>query len=189
MADIFDFKCDIDGLSQYVQNLEKATNDIQRKAMSKGGQYIASQVRSNYKSYFPNPARHHDKTGMKGYKKGEPENLRKSIRNRAYAKPKLGQIIYTKVHAYNPYSPEQPNVLYGAALAKGFTATAKNDKYLTFQADGKWHKVKSVTVAARPFVTEPSERASKSQEIVRRMEGVIQKEIEKQEQKAKAKLK
>lgn len=182
----FEFSTTIDELQKFVKSLDKATYNIQRKAMAAGGRYIASQVRKSYSSYFPNAPKHHDKPASLG--KREPENLRKSVRNRAYRKPKLGQIIYSSVHAYNPFNPMQKKVLYGAALQKGFTATAKAGEYLTFQVDGKWKKKQQITVDKRPWITEPSERALRSEEIIRRMDKVIQKELDKLEEKYQPKL-
>lgn len=177
----FDFE--IKQAQKLIAGIEKQSYNIQRKAMATGGRYIAQEVRKSYSSFFPNPPRHHDKSGMPGRERKEPENLKKSIKNRAYRKPKLGQIIYSNVHAFNPYNPNAPKVLYGAALAKGFTITAKSDKYLTFQVDGKWKKKHQVTVEKRPFVTEPAERAAHSPEIVRRMENTVTKELEKLEKR------
>lgn len=182
-----DFDFEIKQAQKLIDSIEKQSYNIQRKAMATGGRYIAQQVRRSYTNFFSNPPRHHDKAGMPGRERNEPENLRKSINNKAYRKPKLGQIISTNVHAFNPYNPSAPKVLYGFALAKGFTLEAKADKYLTFQASGKWHKVKSVIVAARPFIREPADRAAHSQEIVRRMEDTVTKELEKLEAKYEAK--
>ena len=178
-----DFDFEIGQAQKLINAISKQSYDMQRKAMATGGRYIAQQVRKSYGSFFPNPPQHHDKSGMPGRSKREPENLKKSIKNKAYRKPRLGQIIYSDVHAFNPYNPTAPKVLYGIALAKGFTAEAKKDKYLTFQADGKWHKVKSVTVSARPFVSSPADRAAHSQELVKRMETTVTKELEKLEKK------
>lgn len=181
--DFVNFDFEINQAQKLINSIEKQSYDIQRKAIATGGRYIAQQVRRSYTDFFQNPPQHHDKSGMPGLRKGEPENLKKSIKNKAYHKPKLGQIIYSNVHAFNPYNPSAPKVLYGYALAKGFTITAKNDKYLTFQVDGKWKKKKQVTVAKRPFVIEPADRAAHSQEIVKRMEGTVTKELEKLEKK------
>lgn len=177
----FDFE--IKQAQKLINAIEKQSYNIQRKAMATGGRYIAQQVRRSYTDFFSNPPQRHDKSAMPGREKGEPENLKKSIKNKAYRRPKLGQVIYSNVHAFNPYNPSAPKVLYGAALAKGFTITAKNDKYLTFQVDGKWKKKKEVTVAKRPWVREPADRAAHSQEIVRKMEETTQKELQKLEKK------
>ena len=177
----FDFE--IKQAQKLIADIEKQSYNIQRKAMATGGRYIAKEVRSAYPHVFMNPPQHHDKAAMPGREKGEPENLKKSIKNRAMRRPKLGQIIYSNVHAFNPYNPQAPQVLYGAALAKGFTITAKNDKYLTFQVDGKWKKKTQVTVGKIPFVRDPADRAANSQEIVRRMESSIQAELTKLEAK------
>ena len=88
----FEFSTTINELQKFVKSLDKATYNIQRKAMAAGGRYIASQVRKSYSSYFQHAPRHHDKPASLGAR--EPENLKKSVRNRAYRKPKLGQIIY-----------------------------------------------------------------------------------------------
>ena len=182
-GDFFEFSSTIDSLKKYVNDLDKQTINIQRKALSKGGQYLAKAVRQSYSTYFPNTPQHHDKSNMPGKGKREPENLRKSVRSRIWRKPKLGITIYSSVHAFNPFNPQAKKVLYGAALQKGFTATAKNDKYLTFQASGKWHKVKSVNVASRPWITDPADRAMKSEGFKRVMEETINKEVLKIEQK------
>ena len=176
----FEFSTDIDKLREYVLDLEKQKYNIQRKAMSTAGQYIASQVRASYKSFFPNAPRHHEKPNMG---RREPKNLRKSVKNRAWRKPKLGQTIYSNVHAYNPFNPDAKKVLYGAALQKGFSITAKGDNYLTFYASGKWHKVKNVVVPSRPWITEPGERAAKSYVLENRVQQRIQKEIDAYEKK------
>lgn len=179
----FEFSTTIDVMEKYVSDLQKQTYNIQRKAMATGGRYIASQVRSSYSSFFHNPPKHHDKSGMPGLQKGEPENLKKSVKNKAFRKPKLGQTIYSAVHAYNPFNPKAKKVLYGAALQKGFSITAKNDKYLTFQVDGKWKKKHEITVPKRPWITDPAERAANSYVCENRMSQTIQKEVDKLEKK------
>lgn len=45
------------------------------------------------------------------------------------------------------------NVVYAAIHEFGGTITAKNSPYLVFQtADGAWHKVRSVTMPAKPYM-------------------------------------
>ena len=158
----FEFSSTLEYAKSYVEALNKQTYAIQRKAISKAGQYIAKEVRNSYPTYFPNAPQHHDKSLMQGRGRREPENLKKSVRSRAWRKPKLGVTIYSSVHAFNPFNPQQKKVLYGAALQKGFTAHAKAGEYLTFMASGKWHKKKSITVASRPWITSPAERAAHS---------------------------
>ena len=151
----------------------KQCNSLERKSMNAGGNYIAQQVRKSYSEYFPNKPREHEKPFK------DAKNLKRSIRKRQQRKPSLTVTIWSYVHAYNPYSPDQPKVLYGQAQAKGFTAVAKNDSYLTFQIDGKWVKKKQVTITPKPFVTQPGERAANSSEIQVKMEEAFMKEYDK----------
>ena len=156
-----------------VKSVLKQCNALERKSMNAGGNYIAKEVRKSYSEYFPNKPQHHEKPFK------DAENLKKSIKKRQQKKPRLTVTIWSYVHAYNPYSPDQPKVLYGQALAKGFTVTAKKDKYLTFQVNGKWVKKQQIQVTPRPFVTQPAEKAANSQAIVVVMEDAFMKEYQK----------
>lgn len=168
-----DFNTDFEDVEKILKSTLKQLNSIERKSMNAGGNYVAKQIRRSYSEYFPNPPRQH----IKPFK--DPENLKKSIKKRQQKKPSLIVTIWSYVHAYDPARPNAKPVLYGQALAKGFTATAKQDKYLTFQANGKWVKVKQVTINARPFVTQPGERAANSSEVVRVQEEAFMKEYNK----------
>lgn len=185
MPNDVEFKVDeyLDDIVKMFGNLQKECYSVERKAMATGGRYISQQVRRSYNQWYPHTPKHHDKSGMPGLQKGEPENLKKSIRSKAYRKPKLGTYITSTVHAYNPYNPEQKKVLYGIALGKGYTLEAKDpDKYLTFiGTDGKWAKKKSVTIPKRPWISDPAERAAMSTEIVAKMNDTVAKYLKKLE--------
>ena len=69
----FDFE--IKQAQKLIAGIEKQSYNIQRKAMATGGRYIAQEVRKSYSSFFPNPPRHHDKSGMPGRERKEPDLL------------------------------------------------------------------------------------------------------------------
>ena len=69
--------------------------------------------------------------------------------------------------------------LYGYALAKGSTITARNGKWLTFQKDGKWVKVHSVKLPQRNFVEEPVKNYLKSTSFQQKVDELMEKEIRK----------
>ena len=167
------FDTDFENIEKILKSTLKQLNSLERKSMAAGGNYIAKEIRKSYRDYFPNKPQRHEKPFK------DAENLRKSIKKRQQKKPSLTVTIWSYVHAYNPYSPDQPKVLYGQALAKGFTAQAKKDKYLTFCINGKWIKTHSVTVTPRPFVTQPGERAANSREVVEIQEEAFMKSIKK----------
>ena len=168
-------------ISAIFKNLEKESFYAQKKAISTGSTYVAQQVRRDYGAWFPHTPKHHDKSGMPGLAKGEPENLKKSIRSKTYKRKKLGAYITSTVHAWNPYSPDQNKVLYGIALGKGFTIHPKDPEgYLTFlKPDGKWAKRKEVTIQGRPWITNPAERAANSSEVIEKMDMALQKQLDK----------
>ena len=72
---------------------------------------------------------------------------------------------------------------YGFALAHGFTAEPKNGEYLTFQSDGKWTKTKSVTIKAHDFIEGPVKRYISGPQIERDMDQIVEKKIQKLEEK------
>lgn len=174
----------LNDITKMFGNLQKECYSVERKVMATGGRYIASAVRHAYKGYFPNSPKHHDKSGMPGLAKGEPENLKKSVRTKLYKKPKLGTYITSTVHAYNPESPDQKKVLYGIALGKGFEIRPKDpDGYLTFLTpDGKWKKAKEISVPGRPWIKDPGERAAESTEVAVAMNNTLAKYLKKFEE-------
>lgn len=175
--DVFEINLDenLREIEQIFGNLHKEAYNVERKAVAAGSRVIGQEVRRSYKQYFQNKSGQHPDKPFK-----DPKNLRSSVRVKQYKKPKLGAYITSTVHAYNPYSPDQPKVLYGIALGKGYTIQPKDpDKYLTFQVDGKWVKRKEVKVDARPWITDPGTRAANSTQVQRAMETAVQKELEK----------
>jgi len=160
----------LDEISTLLVRLPKETYNIQRKAMAKGGNFLKKEVKKNYFSYFQNPPKEHDKskfTSPKAAKstpaKNEPKNLYQSIKNKAFKKPDLGQLIYSNVHS--PYNA----ILYGFALAKGFS----------FEVKTKDGGVKEIVVHARDFIQEPSDKAMGNPKLVTEMDKVVQKEMDK----------
>ena len=64
-------------------------------------------------------------------------------------------------------------------LASGYTVEAKDDsKLLTFQIDGKWFRMHSVTVQPKDFVQKPVENYVESLDCSNRMEKTLQKQID-----------
>ena len=68
---------------------------------------------------------------------------------------------------------------YARFLEQGAKITAAKSKWLTFKAGGQWHKVKSVTIPARPFLKPAVEEFWNSEKSVKIAEAVLQKELEK----------
>lgn len=68
-------------------------------------------------------------------------------------------------------------VLYGYALAKGSTITAKDGKWLTFRKNGKWVKVHSVKLPERNFVEEPTKAYLRSSGFQAKVDELMEKEI------------
>ena len=72
------------------------------------------------------------------------------------------------------------NLVYAAIQEYGGTIKAKNAPYLVFKtADGQWHRVKAVTIPARPYLTPAmqTERDNAIKEIGAALEDLIQKKL------------
>lgn len=163
------------------KGLEREKYNIERKAIAAGSRYIAREVRRDYNAFFPNKPVPH--TGKPSNWKNEPKNLKTSVKAKQYNRPKLGAYITSTVHAWNEHSPNQPHVLYGIALGKGYILKPKDpDGFLKFPTpDGKWHQVKSVEVSKRPWISNPAERAANSNQVYLVMDSEVNKQIAKLE--------
>ena len=105
--------------------------------------------------------------------------LYKSIERKVFKNGKA-VIIQAKAEA-------KDKVFYGYALARGSKIVAKKGKYLTFQIDGKWIKKHSVQLPSRDFVALPVKKYLTSSSYKEKLEQLVNKEVEKLENKAKAK--
>lgn len=73
---------------------------------------------------------------------------------------------------------------YGFMLASGYEIEPKQaHKWLTFQVDGKWVKVKKVKVLARDFTEGPVERFVNSSECDNRIDKELQRQVSRIERK------
>lgn len=178
---VFDLELDtyLKDVEDMFHGLEREKYNMERKAIAAGSRYIAKEVRRDYNAFFPGKPNQHPNKPSNW--KNEPKNLRSSVKAKQYRKPKLGAYITSTVHAYNEFSPNQPHVLYGIALGKGFNLKVHDqEKWLTFPTpDGKWAKKKEVEVAKRPWITNPAERAAKSNEVYLVMDTTINQELQK----------
>lgn len=78
-------------------------------------------------------------------------------------------------------------ILYGYALAKGSTITAKKGRTLAFQIDGKWVRVHSVKLPMRDFVEAPVRKYLATPEFKAKLDRIVKKEVEMAEKDAAAK--
>ena len=72
---------------------------------------------------------------------------------------------------------------YGFMLASGYDVTAKEGRWLTFNVNGKWARVKQIHVAPRDFVEGPIDRFMESGDLDRRLDTTFQKQVERVEKK------
>ncbi|MBR6235025.1 MAG: hypothetical protein IKR01_04165, partial [Spirochaetales bacterium] len=79
---------------------------------------------------------------------------------------------------------EHENRLYGYALAKGSTITAKEGEFLTFKIGDKWIRRHSVTLKPRDWIEAPAKQYLASSSYRERLEQLVQKEIDRAEKAA-----
>lgn len=162
MADNTEFisiKADLDEAMKLFDGLEKESPKIRRRLLAGIGTSIKNRSKKAYRSLL----------------KKKSGNLYKSLKRRVVKSGKA-VVIDAKARAEN-------HVFYGYALAEGSTITAKKDKYLTFQIDGKWVKKESVKLPEKDYVSAPAERYLGSAEYRQQIDKLVQKEIDKLEKK------
>jgi len=71
------------------------------------------------------------------------------------------------------------NAYYAGFLERGAVINAKKAKWLTFKIGGKWVKVKSVTLSARPFIKPAVEAFWNTSKSVEIQEKILQAELNK----------
>ena len=147
-----------------LQGLGADRKRMMRRLLSGIGTSATAKVRRAYKTY--------------GLNKDTGE-LYRSISRRVVRSGK-GVIVEAKAR-----TNDDGNVFYGYALAKGAKITAKDGGYLTFRKDGKWVKVHEVKLPERDFVARPVEEYLKTMEFRERLDALVQKEIDKIEEKAR----
>lgn len=162
MADNTEFlsiQTDLDEAMKLFDGLEKESPKIRRRLLAGIGTTVKNKAKREYKTLL----------------KQKSGNLYKSLKRRVIKSGKA-VVIDAKARAEN-------QVFYGYALAEGSTITAKNDKYLTFQIDGKWVKKESVKLPENDYISKPAERYLGSSEYRQQIDKLVQKEIDKLEKK------
>lgn len=162
MADNTEFlsiKTDLDEAMKLFDGLEKESPKIRRRLLAGIGTTVKNKAKREYKALL----------------KQKSGNLYKSLKRRVIKSGKA-VVVDAKARAKN-------QVFYGYALAEGSTITAKSQKYLTFQVDGKWVKKESVKLPENDYISKPAERYLGSAEYRQQIDRLVQKEIDKLEQK------
>lgn len=139
--------------------LEKEEKRVTRAILSGVGTTSKNKAKRAYKS-------------MLGMRTG---NLYRSIK-RKVTKDGKHVVISSEALSLN-------NKLYGYALAKGSTITAKNGEYLTFKVNDQWVKVKSVKLPEKDFISDPIKKYIDSPAYERQIDKILDKQLEKLEKK------
>lgn len=147
---------DISEVLDTLEDLGGRRTTMMRHLLSGIGTAAKNEVRKRYKSF--------------GLTKGTGQ-LYKSIKRKVF---RNGKAVLIQAKAQR-----EGGVYYGYALAKGSEIKAKNGKYLTFQADGKWVKVHSVKLPERDFVSEPVGKYLRTTDFQTRVDELMQREITK----------
>ena len=141
---------------RYLERLGAQKHKVMRRVLGGVGTAAKNQVKKAYKSH--------------GLSKGTGA-LYKSITRKVI---RSGKAVIVEAKAQSA----KDNIFYGYALAKGATITAKKGKYLTFQIDGKWVKVHSVTLPERDFVASPVKRYLSSPAFGTKLDQLVQREVD-----------
>lgn len=90
---------------------------------------------------------------------------------------------YTKEEYLQGARGYKLDISYGFILAHGATIRPRNKKYLTFQIDGKWVKMKETRIQPRNWVEKPIDRYLASAGYRMRLEELTQRQITRLEKK------
>lgn len=158
---LISIKADVIECVRFFEGVGISEKAITKSIMSQIGQGGKSAARKQY------PGVLHKRTGK----------LFKSIKYKVY---KSGQSVVFSANADSGKNTSKfgRRARYGYMLAAGYTITAKKD-WLTFFADGGWHKVKQVRVNAFDFMERPIERFMDSPDAEKRMDKAFDKQLKK----------
>lgn len=164
MSSYIDIKADFDEVNEYLGDLGKQGRTITRYVLSNIARITAKNVKKSYNLYL------HKNTG----------NLYKSIKHHL-SRRGMYDVISANAKADSA-------VRYGYVNAAGTEIKAKNEKYLTFQIDGKWVKKVSVRIPSKNFIEEPAESYLKSGDMKKDMDFYLQKKLDALEKKGKIEI-
>ena len=158
---IISIRADVDKCVMFFDGLGKSEKSISKAIMTEVGKGGKQAAKKNYPSVL------NKRTGK----------LFKSIVYKTY---KNGKTVIFSANADSGKKTSKDGRLarYGYMLAAGYDIEAKKD-WLTFFADGKWHKVKHVHVDARDFMEKPINRYMDSGELKNRIDKAFDKQVEK----------
>lgn len=151
---------DLNDAMELLEGLYKNSDKMRASLLGQIGTKAKNKAKKSYRNVL------HKRSGY----------LYKSIRRYMYRNKKA--VVIT---AHN----KDDKVRYGFVLAHGTTIEAKNSEYLTFQVEGKWVRKHSVRIEARDFIEGPVDRYLASREFDTDKEKIVQKQIDKIEQKKK----
>jgi hypothetical protein len=155
MSSFISIENDMTNVMSAFDSLEKESPKIQRHILAGIGSKAVSVVKKNYKSQL---------------KKGSG-NLYKGVK-RMVVKRGNAVVIASKARGEN-------GQFYGFALAQGSTITAKKNKNLVFQIDGRWIRKHSVKLPERNWFQKPVESYIGSSAYKEQIEKLLQKEVDK----------
>lgn len=159
MAEFISIETDFKDILEIFEEIKGASPKIQRSILAGLGSRAVSLIKKSYASSL----------------KKRSGNLYKDIKRRV-TRQGDAVVISSNTHAAN-------GVMYGFALAKGVTITARKANYLTFKIDDKWIKAKSVRLLPRDWVSGPVESFIDSADYDNRIDMLIEREIKKLQKK------
>jgi len=152
-------KTDIDDIKNVFNQYEINLPTLTKRILGKVGMGSKKAIKSNYNGYFKTRG-----------------NLYKMI---SYKVRKSGNSVIVYSFATNGgEGTSYKAVKYGYVLAHGATINAKTN-YMTFQINGEWKKVKSVTIPSRSWFNTPVEKYIGSAAYNDDLEKVLQDQLNK----------
>ena len=152
-------KADVDEAMAMLSDLHGNRKAMRRRILSGIGTAVKQNVKSRYSAML------HKKS----------KTLYKSVTAKVF---KSGAAVKISPRA------EKGNILYGYALAKGSTITARNGDFLTFKVGDKWVKRHSVKLQPRDWIEAPAKRYLSSSSYRERLDQLVQREIDRAEKAA-----
>ena len=159
---VISIQADIKDAMAYFEGLNVNRKSIQKKLLGSVGTGGKQAIKRNYRSVLKK------RSGL----------LYKSIKS--YVKRNGSAVVFTNTAESGKNTGKGgKSGRYPFMLASGYTVEAKDDsKLLTFQIDGKWFRMHSVTVQPKDFVQKPVENYVESLDCSNRMEKTLQKQID-----------
>lgn len=159
---------DADGVEEVLKTTTLNMNRITQKMMLAANRAVIKQGKRNFRALYDVSNHNYITQTRPGATNAGGLNARPILKNFTTFKSKKEFTTYIKNKSY-----------YSGWLEEGAHVKAKAKRYLTFKANGSWHKVESVDIQAHPFFEPAFRQYYENGQANQIMQEMLQRELDK----------